>query len=59
MGVYTQTLGANTLGGFQAGAVASAVSAPFAIGLGASLVMANALRLTRLARQLNGTQQSP
>ncbi|MSQ13890.1 MAG: MFS transporter [Dehalococcoidia bacterium] len=56
MGVYTQTLGANTLGGFQAGAVASAVSAPFAIGLGGSLVMANALRLTRLARQLNGTQ---
>ncbi len=56
MGVYTQTLGANTLGGFQAGAVASAVSAPFAVGLGGSLVMANALRLVRLARQLNQPQ---
>lgn len=56
MGVYTQTLGANTLGGFQAGAVASVLGAPFAIGLGGSLVMANALRLVRLARQLNRPQ---
>ncbi|MBM3946340.1 MAG: MFS transporter [SAR202 cluster bacterium] len=58
MGVYTQTLGANTIGGFQAGVVANALSAPFAIGLGGAIVMANALRLTRLARQLNGERQA-
>jgi MFS family permease len=58
LGVYTQTLGANSLGGLQAGAIAGAVGAPFAIGLGATLVMLNALRLAPLARQLNGKPAS-
>ncbi|MBI4233528.1 MAG: MFS transporter [Chloroflexi bacterium] len=52
MGLYVFTFGFTPLGGFQAGAIAGFLGAPIAIAVGGALVVANALRLLPLARQL-------
>ena len=52
MGVYGSFIGMSPVGGFQARAVAKLVSAPFAAGLGASLVALNSLRLVRLTSRI-------
>ena len=52
MGVYGSFIGTSPMGGLQAGAVAALVSAPFAVGLGGTLVALNALRLVRLAPRM-------
>ena len=52
MGLYALTYGFTPLGGFVVGAVASAVSAPFAVGISGGAILAYALpmlrRLTRV-----------
>ncbi len=47
MGLYGLTFGFTPLGGFLAGAIATAISAPFAIGMGGVVIMAYVLGISR------------
>ena len=52
MGLLVLTYGISPLGGFQAGIIASLVSAPFAIFIGGSMLVLNSLRCRNLMRQI-------
>ncbi len=52
MSFYGLTFGMNPIGGIQAGAIASFLGAPLAIGIGGAIVTLNALRAVKLASRL-------
>ncbi|MDP3063735.1 MAG: MFS transporter [Chloroflexota bacterium] len=59
LGLHASTLGFSTLGGLQTGAIASAVSAPFAVGLGGAIALAYALWTARRAPRLQSAEAGP
>mgnify|MGYP001361457990 FL=1 len=52
MGLLVLTYGISPLGGFQAGIIASMVSAPFAIFIGGSMLVLNSFRCRRLMKRI-------
>ena len=57
MGLYGLTFGFTPLGGFLAGAIATAINAPFAISMGGVVIMAYVLRLLRPIGRIEATQE--
>ena len=52
MGLLVLTYGISPLGGFQAGIIASMVSAPFAIFIGGSMLVLNSFRCRSLMKRI-------
>ena len=65
MGLYGLTFGFTPVGGFIAGVVATAINAPFAVGLGGTVITLWVLRLQGTLRRITrgssvgGTRQVP
>ena len=57
MGLYGLTFGLTPLGGFLAGAIAAAISAPFAIGMGGVIIVGYILRLLGPIGRIQATQE--
>ena len=55
MGLYAFTFGFTPLGGFLAGIVASAVGAPFAVGMGGAIILAY---VTGVVRRLSRVREA-
>jgi hypothetical protein len=53
MGIYSMTWGFMPMGGFQAGAIAGVLGAPFAIGIGGAVLLLAGLRTLPLVRRFN------
>ena len=58
LGLYGLTFGFTPVGGFLAGAIAFAVSAPFALSIFGVLIVANILRISRPVIRLRPTRDS-
>ena len=58
LGLYGLTYGFMPLGGLVAGAIASAASAPIALGIYGALIVTNVLRISRPVTRLRPTQES-
>lgn len=56
MGLYALTFGFTPVGGFLAGAIASIVGAPFAVGLGGTIICGTALYMLRPIRNIQEQQ---
>ena len=58
LGLYGLTFGFTPVGGLLAGAIATAVSAPFALAIFGALIVANILRISRPVIRMRPTQES-